>query len=164
MRKWFLGVLVGALLAVAAVGGTSAYINGGWPETCLEMNDMVEASPLGSGAVGIYQRAFGGQAEAACQNDHRDDVRRAFAWAIGGASTPTQPSQPDYIYNVTARDIAREFETNEHASTEKYKGKFFRVTGVVEEVKFSDYENDWFGDYIQRSHFPLTPARRTDTL
>ena len=49
------------------------------------MNVMVEASQFGSGAAGIYQRAFGDGADAACQNDLRDDIRRAFAWAIGEA-------------------------------------------------------------------------------
>ena len=72
---------------MAAVGGTSAYINGGWPETCLEMNDMVEANAQGSGAVRIYQRAFGDKAEVACQRDHLQDVRRAFTWAIGDDGT-----------------------------------------------------------------------------
>ena len=103
IRKWFLGVAVGILVGAAAVGTVTAYIEGGWPETCLEINDMVEASPLGSGAVGIYQRAFGDQAEAACQHDHREDVRRSFSWAFPEASTASaqpvatpspQPSEP----------------------------------------------------------------------
>ena len=101
MRKWITGVSIGALLAIAIAAGSSAYFGGGWPETCLEMNDMVEASPLGSGAVGIYQRAFGDQAEAACQNDHRGDVQGAFAWAFD-FTTIQMPSEPDmyggYIY------------------------------------------------------------------
>jgi hypothetical protein len=87
MRKRFLGIAVGIVVGVVVVGTATAYIEGGWPETCLEMNDMVEASPLGSGAVGIYQRAFGDQAEAACQHDHREDVRRSFSWAFPEAFT-----------------------------------------------------------------------------
>ena len=84
-----------ALLAVLVVGATTtrAYFFGGWPETCLEMNDMVEASDRGSGAVGIYQRAFGSEAEAACQRDHRADIQRSFAWAFDG-SVPPAPSRP----------------------------------------------------------------------
>ena len=82
-----------AVLAVLIIGATSArgYFFGGWPETCLEMNDMVEVSEFGSGAVGIYQKAFGDgpAAQAACQRDHRQDVRRAFAWAIGPEPTTT---------------------------------------------------------------------------
>lgn len=87
MRKWITGISIGALLAIATVAGSSAYFSGGWPETCLEMNDMVEASAQGSGAVGIYQRAFGDRAEVACQRDHLEDVRRAFAWAIDDNGT-----------------------------------------------------------------------------
>ena len=98
MRKWILGIAIGILLGAAAVGPTAAYIAGGWPETCLEMNDMVEASEQGSGAVGIYQRAFGDQAEAACQHDHREDIRRSFGWAFPEALTasvqPEAPSAP----------------------------------------------------------------------
>ena len=92
-----LGLAV-AVASVTVVSSASAYINGGWPETCLEMNDMVEASPLGSGAVGIYQQAFGDQAEQACRNDHRDDVRNAFSWAF--TDSVPQPSQSsDYSFS-----------------------------------------------------------------
>lgn len=44
--------------------------------------------------VGIYQSVFGDQAEQACQNDHRDDVRSVLAWAIGGDEPAMQPSAP----------------------------------------------------------------------
>ena len=139
--------LVLIAVSAAAVASVSAYIDGGWPETCLEMNDMVEASPLGSGAVGIYQRAFGDQAEQACRNDHRDDVRRAFAWAIGGPSEPVQ-APPPYSYNVQATDLAREFDTNERAANEKYMGKLIRVTGVVDDVQQGGFfgGDDWHLD------------------
>ena len=56
-----------------------------WPTTCVELNDIVEAHLGNDNNVGIYQRVFGAQAEQACRNDHRDDVRSVFAWAIGGA-------------------------------------------------------------------------------
>ena len=92
MRKRLALAVAGALTAaVLSAVVTTAYIEGGWPETCLEMNDMVEASPLGSGAVGIYQRAFGDGAEAACQSDHRADVRGAFMWAFPEAQVAPAP-------------------------------------------------------------------------
>ncbi len=69
-------------VSLVATHTAAAYFPGGWPESCLEVNDMVEGSPRGSGAVGIYQRAFGEAAEQACRNDHTQDVRRAFAWAF----------------------------------------------------------------------------------
>ena len=98
MRKCSVVLAAVALLLVAAFGSTYAYIYGGWPETCLEVNDMVEASPLGSGAVAIYQRAFGDQAELNCQNDHRGDVQGAFAWAFG-FTTIQMPIETD-MYGV----------------------------------------------------------------
>ena len=113
MRKWITGFSIGALLAIAAAAGSSAYFSGGWPETCLEMNDMVEASAQGSGAVGIYQRAYGDQAEVACQRDHLRDVRRAFAWAIGDNGTaggqPTVVLSPNLqAIGATAEEYTRE--------------------------------------------------------
>ena len=100
MRRSILAVALAAMVAIG-VTSVSAYIEGGWPETCLEMNDMVEASPLGSGAVGIYQRAFGADAEQACQNDHLRDVQRSFAWAIGSSPAGEQSA----IERIQARLI-----------------------------------------------------------
>ena len=65
-----------------------------WPTTCVELNDIVEAHLGNEQNVGIYQRVFGDQAEQACQNDHRDDVRSVFAWAMPEVSTPEpEPTQ-----------------------------------------------------------------------
>ena len=68
----------------------------GSPQTCLDANDKVEASPSGSGAVAIYKRAFVPDADAACQRDHRAGTRRALAWAVDptGAPPQAQPSRP----------------------------------------------------------------------
>ncbi len=57
-----------------------------WPTDCVELNDIVENHLGNQGNVGIYQRTFGAQAEGACRNDHRDDVRGVFGWAFGGAT------------------------------------------------------------------------------
>ena len=59
-----------------------APLNLGWPETCVELNDIVENHLGNLGNVGIYQAVFGDEAEAACRNDHRADVQSVFAWAI----------------------------------------------------------------------------------
>lgn len=56
-------------------------VTGGWPETCVELNDIVEGQLENEQNVGIYQRVFGEEAEVACRGDHGDDVRRVFAWA-----------------------------------------------------------------------------------
>ncbi len=53
----------------------------GWPETCVQLNDIVEGQLGNDQNVGIYQRAFGEQAEAGCRQDHADDVREVFGWA-----------------------------------------------------------------------------------
>ena len=58
-----------------------------WPTDCVELNDIVENHLGNHGNVGIYQRTFGAQAETACRNDHREDVRGVFGWAFGGATT-----------------------------------------------------------------------------
>ena len=68
-----------------------------WPTTCVELNDIVEGHLGNRGNVAIYQNTFGNQAEAACQNDHRNDVRSVFAWAIGSA----MPSAPTTTVDAT---------------------------------------------------------------
>ena len=55
---------------------------GGWPASCVELSDIVESHLGNDGNVGLYQRTFGEQAEAACRQDRADDVRAAFGWAV----------------------------------------------------------------------------------
>lgn len=89
-RRLTVSVVVAGLL----VGLTAAVAAAQWPTSCVELNDIVEAHLGNHGNVGIYQKTFGDQAEAACRNDHRDDVRSVFAWAIGGtAVTAPAPTQ-----------------------------------------------------------------------
>lgn len=76
-------VVLAALFTAVSVSYAAAQ----WPTTCVELNDIVEAHLGNDHNVGIYQKVFGDQAEQACRNDHRDDVRSVFAWAIGGAPT-----------------------------------------------------------------------------
>ena len=68
-----------------------------WPTTCVELNDIVEGHLGNQGNVAIYQNTFGNQAEAACQTDHRNDVRSVFAWAIG----PTAIAPPADLAQLT---------------------------------------------------------------
>ena len=81
MRR-FRVVSIGALIAAVVIAVVAAPVFGQWPTTCVGLNDIVEAHLGNDGNVGIYQRVFGAQAEQACQNDHRDDVRDVFAWAL----------------------------------------------------------------------------------
>ena len=69
-----------------------------WPTTCADLNDIVEAHLGNDGNVGIYQRAYGDQAEPACQADHYADVRSVFAWALPLAPppAPAPTEHPDY--------------------------------------------------------------------
>ena len=60
---------------------TTAQPDEGWPTTCVNLNDVVEAWLGNNHNVGIYARTFGDQAEARCQHDHADDVRQTFTWA-----------------------------------------------------------------------------------
>ena len=79
-----------AVVAVVAAAAFSTPVSAQWPTTCVDLNDIVEQHLGRTNNVGIYQRVFGDQAEAACQGDHREDVRGVFAWAFGLA-TPTAP-------------------------------------------------------------------------
>ena len=60
-----------------------------WPTDCVDLNDIVENHLGNEGNVGIYQRTFGAQAETACRNDHREDVRGVFGWAFGDVTSST---------------------------------------------------------------------------
>ena len=86
-RALFIAALAAILLSTPALAQ--------WPTTCVDLNDIVENHLGNDNNVGIYQRVFGDQAEQACQNDHRDDVRGVFAWAFpegGGLVVPVAPT------------------------------------------------------------------------
>ena len=122
MRKLVLAALAAGILSIVAVAIAAAHddhSSGQWPTSCVDLNDIVEEHLGRTGNVGIYQRTFGDQAEAACQNDHRNDVRSVFAWAIaeteGGqrAPQPTPASslvpQPSPEGTFTGRGSAVQF-------------------------------------------------------
>ena len=88
--KRLISAIIFAGVLSAVVGTATAHDDHGtdqWPTTCVDLNDIVEGHLGNQGNVAIYQNTFGDQAEAACQNDHRDDVRSVFAWAIGGEAS-----------------------------------------------------------------------------
>ena len=85
-------VLIAAVVAVAVAVAVATPVFAQWPTTCVDLNDIVEQHLGRTNNVGIYQRVFGDQAEAACQGDHREDVRGVFAWAFGLATPTAQPA------------------------------------------------------------------------
>jgi len=76
---------------------------GAWPETCVELNDIVEGQLGNDLHVGIYQRVFGEQAETGCRHDHADDVRAVFAWAAPCDVRPNAASAD----GPTVQELAR---------------------------------------------------------
>ena len=76
IKRSILAAVMAAVLTVAVAAVASAQ----WPTSCIDLNDIVEEHLGNTGNVGIYQSTFGDQAEQACQNDHRNDVRSTFAW------------------------------------------------------------------------------------
>ena len=96
MKKRISIAVASAVAAMTLAVGIAA---AQWPTTCVELNDIVESHLGNDGNVGIYQKAFGDQAEQACRNDHREDVQQTFDWAlpdaIGSTPTPaTESAQP----------------------------------------------------------------------
>ena len=96
MSKRLLGSLAPAII-LAIITAATAYAQ--WPTSCVELNDIVEAHLGNHHNVGIYQATFGDQAEQACQNDHHNDVRSVFAWAIGGEN-PSPPAVAALAVNI----------------------------------------------------------------
>lgn len=88
IRVFLIAVVVAAVAAMALATPVFAQ----WPTTCVDLNDIVENHLGRDNNVGIYQRVFGDQAEAACQGDHREDVRGVFAWAFDLASPAPPPA------------------------------------------------------------------------
>ena len=115
MRKSRLAVVI----AVAAWLLTAAPALAIWPTTCVEANDAFEYAAGRLHNVGIYQRVYPDPvvAEAACQNDHRDDLRRSFAWAFRNEQPKPQPpaaptnlrEHPDWS---RVRDVAQARSTD----------------------------------------------------
>ncbi len=81
-------------IALVAVALFVPAVSAQWPTTCVELNDIVESHLGNAGNIGIYQKVFGEQAEQACRNDHRNDVRSVFAWAIGDEPATQPTTQP----------------------------------------------------------------------
>ena len=98
----FVRLFRAAILGLATVALMVPAVAAQWPTTCLELNDQSEAALGNPQNVGIYQRAFGDGAEAACQRDHLDDVRRTFGWAL----RPLTTERPVAVFeHVTTMEV-----------------------------------------------------------
>ena len=85
--------VVSAMLATVFVATVAS---AQWPTTCVELNDIVELHLGNYHNVGIYQRVHGDDAEQACRNEHGNDVRSVFAWAISTPGATPPPAHPDF--------------------------------------------------------------------
>ena len=85
---------VAVILVALAFVGSVAVAHASWPTTCVQLNDLAEAAAGNANNVGIYQRVWGSQAEAACRHDHWDDVRGVFWWAVQGTQPPPPQAPP----------------------------------------------------------------------
>ena len=101
-----LAVAMGVALVALVATLTTAVAQ--WPTTCVELNDLAEAAAGHHQNVGLYQRAYGADAEARCQADHLQDVYRTYGWAFEAflRTMPPAPTSahPDYeLVAATAR-------------------------------------------------------------
>lgn len=114
------------VVAAVTIAALATPVFAQWPTTCVELNDIVEAHLGNDNNVGIYQRVFGDEAEQACQNDHRDDVRGVFAWAFDEAGSETQSDVHDLAWPsscVELNDIVENHLGN-HNNVEIYQRVF----------------------------------------
>ena len=119
-----------ATLAALWLAVTVSFAAAQWPTTCVELNDIVEAHLGNDNNVGIYQRVFGAQAEQACRNDHRDDVRSVFAWAIGGDSFPVSTVERGQVLRILDGDTIEI----------RYLSGGEAVVGHIEKVRYLDID------------------------
>ena len=125
LRKTIMAAVSAAIVALALA---ASVVSAQWPTTCVALNDIVEDHLGNDGNVGIYQRAFGDQAEAGCQGDHKSDVQSTFGWALGTFSAQPQQEQPTYWWKT-------------HTITD-------RVTGLVTHVvthRMQPYDSNLIG-------------------
>ncbi|MCD6154169.1 MAG: PKD domain-containing protein [Candidatus Verstraetearchaeota archaeon] len=90
-------------------------------------------------ASGTYQV----RAQARCEVD----TSIVSPWSSARTVSITTPS---VSYRVTVGQIVAEFEANEYAATEKYKGKTIAVSGYVREVGVNDFTDEPFVDLQER--------------
>ena len=96
-----------ALTAVAVVWLLIATVSAAlaeWPTTCVELNDLIEASLGNDENVGIYQRVHGDQAESACRQDHGSD---GFVFGGRRFMTPSKDNPAAYTQAFVERAIDR---------------------------------------------------------
>ena len=120
-------IVVGVALAAILLASSASSVFAQWPTTCVDLNDIVETHLGNHHNVGIYQRVFGDQAEQACQNDHRDDVRGVFAWAFVDASQTTDATTPVLAWPTDCVDLNDIVEN--HLGNHHNVGIYQRVFG-----------------------------------
>ena len=95
-------------------------------DVCVELNDLAEARSGNDHNVGIYQRVFGDQAEAACQREHRGNLRLLL-----GGRPYEQPYKADpagYTQAFVERAIGR-YNTEGRQATLDYYNSSASVDG-----------------------------------
>ena len=125
-------ICAAVIASVVTMAALATPVFAQWPTTCVDLNDIVEAHLGNRNNVGIYQRVFGVQAEAACQNDHRDDVRGVFAWAFADASQPTETATPDLAWPTDCVELNDIVEA--HLGNEQNVEIYQRVFGARAEA------------------------------
>ena len=116
-------VLFTVIVAVAAAQ---------WPNSCVNANDAFESWLGNNHNVGIYQKTFGDAiaAEQACRNDHLNDTRAAFAWALVKHPVPLAhaPSAIDTVF------VLKDVEGNVFIGFNYPKDGTLPVLGVVSTI------------------------------
>ena len=104
LKRLLWAITVAGVLS-AVVGNAAAHDDHSadqWPTTCVDLNDIVEEHLGNHRNVGIYQRAYGAQAEQGCRDDHLFDIRDTFGWAIGyELPSPLAPRALDVVFIST---------------------------------------------------------------
>ena len=94
-----------AFLAVSVLVGLSVSTAlAQWPTSCVELNDVIEASLGNDENVGIYERVHGDQAEAVCQSEHRDS---GFQFGVRPYQLPSKSDPTAYTQAFVERAIHR---------------------------------------------------------
>ena len=91
---------------LASYTPSSGTPSGGWPETCVQLNDIVEAHLGNHGNVGIYQRAYGYSETTAWRSSwtYQESPIQGWRWTLTGPASrsgvePSNGGKLDLIFD-----------------------------------------------------------------
>ncbi len=128
--KWLL-LTVGGLTVLLVVIGMFASKNNSAP-------------PAGNEATAAQAVAASNDASAT-KSQAREEARQAKVQAAAEAKAAAEQKDLDAMPTFTPRDLAKAYEENTVAADQQFKGKRYKVTGVIDEISTDLFDTPYIG-------------------